>query len=89
VIEKYHDTEYAPQAYIEKVDLLMSRERYEEAFSEIKRFIARYPNSPLIERGEQMKEKIDGELNRWKRRAPQPPGASPGAANIPTSGGKP
>jgi outer membrane protein assembly factor BamD len=89
VIEKYHDTEYAPQAYIEKVDLLMSRERYEEAFSEIKRFISRYPNSPLIERGEQMKEKIDGELNRWKRRAPKPTGASPGAANIPSSGGRP
>jgi len=89
VIEKFHDTEYAPLAYLDKVQLLVDRERYEEAFAEVKRFIARYPNSPLIGRGEELKETIDAELNRWKRRAPKPAGGPTSAAGTPGSEGKP
>lgn len=75
VIEKYHDTEYAPPAYIEKVELLMSRERYQEASLEINKFLARYPTSTLTARGENLRDEIDRELNRWKR--PAGSGAAP------------
>jgi outer membrane protein assembly factor BamD len=89
VIEKFHDTEFAPRAYIEKVQLLMDRERYEDASTEVRKFIARYPHSPLLEQGEELKAKIDGELNRWKRRSPQVAPDAPGAAALPTAGGNP
>jgi outer membrane protein assembly factor BamD len=74
VVERYHDTEYAPMAYIEKVELLMSRERYEEAFASIQKFLGRYPTSPLTGRAEELKDAISKELNRWKR---LPGGAKP------------
>jgi outer membrane protein assembly factor BamD len=67
VIERYHDTEFAPIAYIEKVELLMGRERYEEAYAEIQKFLGRYPTSPLTGRAEELKDKLSKELNRWKR----------------------
>jgi outer membrane protein assembly factor BamD len=74
VIERYHDTEYAPMAYIEKVELLMNRERYEEAFASIQKFLGRYPTSPLTGRAEELKDAIAKELNRWKK---IPGGAKP------------
>lgn len=62
VIEKYHDTEYAPLSSIDKVELLMSRDRYREAATEAKRFIDRYPNSVLRGRMESLRKEIDQEL---------------------------
>ena len=63
VIEKYHDTEYAPLSSIEKVELLMGRDRYTEAAAEAKRFMERYPNSVLRGRMETLKKNIDEELS--------------------------
>lgn len=62
VIEKYHDTEYAPLSSIDKVELLMSRKRYTDAAAEAKRFLERYPNSVLRGRMESLKKDIDEEL---------------------------
>jgi len=62
VIEKYHDTEYAPLSSIGKVELLISRNRYREAAVESKRFLDRYPNSVLRGRMEKLKSDIDEEL---------------------------
>jgi outer membrane protein assembly factor BamD len=62
VIEKYHDTEYAPLSSIGKVELLISRNRYREAAAESKRFLERYPNSVLRGRMEKLKNEIDEEL---------------------------
>jgi outer membrane protein assembly factor BamD len=62
VIEKYHDTEFAPLSSIDKVEMLMGRKRYAEAAAEAKRFLERYPNSVLRGRMESLKKDIDEEL---------------------------
>jgi outer membrane protein assembly factor BamD len=63
VIEKYHDTEYAPLSSIDKVELLIGRNHYTEAAAEAKRFMERYPNSVLRGRMETLKKNIDEELS--------------------------
>jgi outer membrane protein assembly factor BamD len=67
VIEKFHDTEYAPLAFLGKAEILMSRERYAEAATEITRFLDRYPNSVLRGRAEELKKSIDKELGKTKK----------------------
>jgi outer membrane protein assembly factor BamD (BamD/ComL family) len=62
VIEKYHDTEYAPLAFIGKVELMMSRSKYREAAVEATRFLEKYPNSVLRGRMESLKTEIDRDL---------------------------
>jgi outer membrane protein assembly factor BamD len=62
VIEKYHDTEYAPLAYIGKVELLLSRNRYREAGTEITKFLDRYPHHVLRAKGENLKKQVEEEL---------------------------
>ncbi len=63
VIERYHDTEYAPLAELDKVDLLINRKRYQEANTELTRFLDRYPNSVLRSRADALKQTLD---NEWK-----------------------
>lgn len=62
VIERYHDTEYAPLAYLEKTELLMSRKRFEDARTEINRFLTKYPNSVLRARADKLKQQIESAL---------------------------
>jgi outer membrane protein assembly factor BamD len=62
VIEKYHDTDYAPLAYVSKVELLMSRNKYKEAATEVERFLDKYPNSVLRGKMDTLKKDIDREL---------------------------
>ena len=64
VIEKYHDTEFAPLAYLDKAELLIDKKRYPEAGEEIGRFIARYPNSVLRARADRLKERLERESAR-------------------------
>jgi len=75
VIEKYHDTEYAPLSSIGKVELLISRNRYREAAAESKRFLERYPNSVLRGRMERLKTEIDEELKSESSSAGEDSGA--------------
>jgi len=62
VIEKYHDTDYAPLAYLDKADLLVQRLRFREAENTIKEFLGKYPNSVLRGRADSILEKIKDEL---------------------------
>jgi outer membrane protein assembly factor BamD len=62
VIEKYHDTEYAPLAYLGKTELLMNRRRYREAKEVISKFLERSPHSVLRSQAEKLIERIDAEL---------------------------
>jgi outer membrane protein assembly factor BamD len=64
VIERYHDTEYAPLAYLGKVEVLMERNRYEEASKAINTFIERFPQSVLRGRADALKEIIERELQK-------------------------
>ncbi len=83
VIEKYHDTEYAPLAYQGKIDLLMSRHHYREAKDEIDRFLTKYPNSVLrgrfeaigktAEREVQLGNNVDTGASPVQRTVPEPP----------------
>ncbi len=62
VIEKYHDTEYAPLSYLAKTELLLQRKRFREAKTEITKFIEKYPNSVLRTRANTLNDQIDAEL---------------------------
>lgn len=68
VIEKYHDTEFAPLAMLEKADLLISRDRHAEARAEVTRFLDRYPNSVLRARAEDLLRSADRGLEKQKAR---------------------
>lgn len=62
VIEKYHDTDYGPQAYLGKTRLLMGRSRYGEALNTVNRFIEVQPNSVLRGQADLLKGQIEAEL---------------------------
>jgi outer membrane protein assembly factor BamD len=47
VIQQYHDSPYAEPAYVGKIRSLVSRNRFDEARTEIARFLERYPESPM------------------------------------------
>ena len=62
VIERYHDTEFGPLAYVEKAQLLYDRKRYAEADAVISHFISLYPSNVLRGRADQLKEQITNAL---------------------------
>jgi outer membrane protein assembly factor BamD len=66
IIEKYHDTDYAPLAYLEKAELLIDRERFTEAATALGQFITKYPNSVLRVRAERLLE--DAEEGKGRTR---------------------
>jgi outer membrane protein assembly factor BamD len=66
VIEKYHDTEYAPLASLAKVEILISRDRFAEARTEITRFLDAYPKSVLRSRADELLRSIEKGLAKQK-----------------------
>ncbi len=62
IIDKYHDTEYAPLAHLGKVEVLILRKRYEEARIALQIFYDRFPNSVLKAQADRLKARIDSEL---------------------------
>jgi outer membrane protein assembly factor BamD len=66
IIEKYHDTDYAPLAYLGKVEVLMEKKRYREAAAQVDRFIQRFPDNVLRGRADQLKKSIERELSNSK-----------------------
>ena len=62
VIEKYHDTDYAPLSYLGKVEVLLTRKKYEEARTTLQSFYDRFPNSVLKSRADSLKKQVDNEL---------------------------
>jgi outer membrane protein assembly factor BamD len=86
VIEKYHDSEFAPLASLAKSDLLISRNRFAEAQSELARFIERYPNSVLRSRADDLLQSAERGLAKQKPAgspSPPPPGERPGGNQKP------
>jgi outer membrane protein assembly factor BamD len=55
VIERYHDTEFGPLAYIEKTELMITRKKFEDADATISKFISLYPNNVLRARADDLK----------------------------------
>lgn len=62
VLEKYHDTPFAEQAYFRKGEALFYRRRYSEAGEILRRFLERYPSSPFHREALSLVKQIDEEL---------------------------
>ncbi len=62
VIERYHDTEFGPLAYVEKAEFLLQKKRYADADSVITKFLTLYPNNVLRSRAEEVKHEIAQQL---------------------------
>ncbi|MBM2839666.1 MAG: outer membrane protein assembly factor BamD [Bacteroidetes bacterium] len=80
IIEKYHDTEFAPLAYLGKVEVLITRKKYEEARTTLQKFYERFPNSVLKSRADKLKETVDKELQEINQvsDSPSDPVGAPG-----------
>jgi tetratricopeptide (TPR) repeat protein len=73
VIEKFHDTEFAALAYIDKAEILYERDRLDEAMREVNRFMDRFPNSVLRGKMEDVKRDIE----RAQQKGPSSAAAKP------------
>ncbi len=63
VIDTYHDTPYASLASYRKIFLLIERDREDEAYTEMKRFLLLYPEDVNYIEVEEMKNLMDEKLN--------------------------
>ncbi|PIW70833.1 MAG: outer membrane protein assembly factor BamD [Ignavibacteriales bacterium CG12_big_fil_rev_8_21_14_0_65_30_8] len=63
LIEVYHETQYAPQAMLSKINLLEDREKNQEALAEANKFISRYPNSQLIDQVKKIKASLENKFS--------------------------
>jgi outer membrane protein assembly factor BamD len=62
VIDQFHDTDWAPLAFLDKVEVLLSRKKFAEAQTNLSRFISRYPNSVLRGRADDLQGRISKEM---------------------------
>ncbi len=62
VIDQYHDTDWAPLAFLDKVEVLISRKKFADAQTNLSRFLSRYPNSVLRGRADALQERVSKEL---------------------------
>jgi outer membrane protein assembly factor BamD len=58
VLEKYHDTPFAEQAQFKKAEVLLRRNRVNEAKAEVEKFFSKYPNSSLKADAEKLQKDI-------------------------------
>lgn len=82
VLEKYHDTPYAEQAQLKKAEVMLLRNRVNEARTEIEKFFTKYPNSQWKEDAEQVRKEV---LSRLQKGAGEPlksPSASSGRSDV-------
>ncbi len=69
VLEKYHDTPFAEQAQYKKAEVLLLRNRVNEARTEVEKFFTKYPNSSLKADAEKLRTEI---LSRPPQKLPEP-----------------
>jgi outer membrane protein assembly factor BamD len=77
VIDQYHDTDWAPLAFLDKVEVLISRKKFSDAQTNLLRFLSRYPNSVLRGRADALQERVSKELKN------APPKTGMGTASLP------
>ena len=63
VSEIYHDTQYAPLALYNKINLLIEKKRESEALTEAQKFISRYPQHPNFSDVEKIKNNLDSKFS--------------------------
>ncbi len=66
VLESYHDTHYAPLASYGKINLLIDRDREDDALAEINRFIKKFPENERIAEVKKMQAKLENKLSAAK-----------------------
>ncbi len=66
ILERYHDSEWADDAQLGLVQLLISRKRYEEANDALQKFFLRYPDSHLHAPAEKLQREIKEILDELK-----------------------
>lgn len=62
VIEKYHDTQYAPLAHLGKVEVLILRKKFDEAQMALQKFYDLFPNSVLKSEADYLQKQINKRL---------------------------
>ena len=62
VVEKYHDTQYAEPAHLGKVQALVARKKFQDAKSEIEKFLEHYPRSTQHSDAENLLQEINQHL---------------------------
>ncbi|MGA9116620.1 MAG: outer membrane protein assembly factor BamD [Bacteroidota bacterium] len=75
VMEKYHDTGYAPLASLERAEVLVARRKPAEARAAVGSFLERFPHSVLRSRAEKLLLEIQAEMDRHPP-VPSPPGGT-------------
>lgn len=63
VMEMYHDTQYAPLAHYNKINLLLSKNRNQEALDAANSFLQKYPNDPNFSSVEKIKSSLESKLS--------------------------
>ncbi|MCL5030478.1 MAG: outer membrane protein assembly factor BamD [Bacteroidetes bacterium] len=66
VLDNYHDTKYAPLAMYDKIKLLVTKKRNDEALAAISKFIEKYPNDSHLKEIEKIKSSLEGKLSASK-----------------------
>ncbi len=66
VIESYHDTPYAPMAMYNKINVLVERNRNDDAISEIDKFIEKYPENRRVDELKNLRSKLENQLSASK-----------------------
>lgn len=62
VIEKFHDTEYAEQALLERAKSYVERKKYDDARRDVERFLEKYPSGSRSPEAEAMRRSIDRQI---------------------------
>lgn len=63
VMEIYHDTKYAPLAHFNKINLLISKNRNQEALDAARTFLQKYPNDSNTSSVERIKASLESKLS--------------------------
>lgn len=66
VVEVYHDTQYAPMALFNKINILKARDKNVDALNEVSKFLQRYPNDQRAREMENLKASLENLLSASK-----------------------
>lgn len=66
VSDTYHDTKYAPLAMYDKIKILISRKKNDDALAAISKFLEKYPNDPHLKEIEKDKSTLEEKLSEAK-----------------------
>ncbi len=62
VMEDYHETKYAPMALYSKIELLVDRDKNDEALAAINEFIQKFPNNSNIDGVKKIQKSLEKKL---------------------------